>query len=77
MLVSTTVGEEGLDVGEVDLVIFFDVISSPTRVTQRIGRTGRKRDGSVVLLMSEFIEQVKYQKMKAKEKEVLTFNKIP
>lgn len=25
---STTVGEEGLDVGEVDLVVFFDAISS-------------------------------------------------
>lgn len=44
-LVSTCIGEEGLDIGEVDLIICFDAQSSPTRMIQRMGRTGRKRDG--------------------------------
>jgi superfamily II DNA/RNA helicase len=44
-LVSTCIGEEGLDIGEVDLIICFDAQASPTRMVQRMGRTGRKRDG--------------------------------
>lgn len=39
-LVSTCVGEEGLDIGEVDLIICFDAQKSPIRLIQRMGRTG-------------------------------------
>nr|CAD7428386.1 unnamed protein product [Timema monikensis] len=39
-LVSTCVGEEGLDIGEVDLIVCFDSSSSSVRTKQRIGRTG-------------------------------------
>ncbi len=39
-LVSTCVGEEGLDIGEVDLIICFDSSKSPIRLIQRMGRTG-------------------------------------
>ncbi|XP_014210062.1 Fanconi anemia group M protein homolog [Copidosoma floridanum] len=54
VLISTSVGEEGLDVGEVDLIICFDISSStPIRLVQRMGRTGRKRSGRVVLLLTE------------------------
>ncbi|OXU26113.1 hypothetical protein TSAR_016787 [Trichomalopsis sarcophagae] len=54
VLISTSVGEEGLDVGEVDLIICFDISSStPTRLVQRMGRTGRKRSGRVVILLTE------------------------
>jgi ERCC4-related helicase len=49
--VCTCIGEEGLDVGEVDLVINYDVITSPIRNVQRSGRTGRKREGKVVSLV--------------------------
>jgi superfamily II DNA/RNA helicase len=41
-LVATCVGEEGLDVGECDLIVLFDTSSSPIRTVQRMGRTGRK-----------------------------------
>jgi ERCC4-related helicase len=44
-LVSTSVGEEGLDVGEVDLIINYDSATSAVRSVQRSGRTGRKRKG--------------------------------
>ena len=48
------VGEEGLDVGEVDLIICFDIShKSPTRLVQRMGRTGRKRDGHIIALVSD------------------------
>eukprot|EP00633_Aureoumbra_lagunensis_P006116 CAMPEP_0197319104 /NCGR_PEP_ID=MMETSP0891-20130614/53451_1 /TAXON_ID=44058 ORGANISM="Aureoumbra lagunensis, Strain CCMP1510" /NCGR_SAMPLE_ID=MMETSP0891 /ASSEMBLY_ACC=CAM_ASM_000534 /LENGTH=964 /DNA_ID=CAMNT_0042809869 /DNA_START=311 /DNA_END=3205 /DNA_ORIENTATION=- len=51
VLVATCVAEEGLDIGSVDLCIFYDQIGSPIRLTQRMGRTGRKRTGRVVLLV--------------------------
>ncbi|XP_034478226.1 ATP-dependent DNA helicase MPH1 [Drosophila innubila] len=58
VLVATSIGEEGLDVGEVDLIVCFDICSSnPTRFVQRIGRTGRQRRGQVVMLVTEGREQ--------------------
>jgi ATP-dependent DNA helicase MPH1 len=53
ILVSTCIGEEGLDIGFVDLIIFYDANSSPIRLVQRSGRTGRKRDGKVIILVNE------------------------
>lgn len=47
-------GEEGLDVGEVDLIICFDVSQhSPIRLVQRMGRTGRRRDGHIIVLVTD------------------------
>ncbi|KAI9261253.1 hypothetical protein EDC94DRAFT_673268 [Helicostylum pulchrum] len=53
VLVSTSIGEEGLDIGEIDIIICYDSQSSPLRMLQRMGRTGRKRQGKCVLLMTE------------------------
>jgi len=47
VLVATSIGEEGLDIGEVDLIICYDVSSSAIRQTQRFGRTGRRNAGRV------------------------------
>ncbi|MHA1185255.1 MAG: DEAD/DEAH box helicase [Candidatus Heimdallarchaeota archaeon] len=52
-LVATSVGEEGLDVSECDLVVFYDCVPSAIRSIQRRGRTGRKRDGKVVVLITK------------------------
>jgi ERCC4-related helicase len=43
VLVATCIGEEGLDIGEVDLILCFDSQNSPIRMLQRMGRTGRVR----------------------------------
>ncbi|XP_031357323.1 uncharacterized protein LOC116181175 isoform X2 [Photinus pyralis] len=57
-LISTCIGEEGLDVGNVDLIICFDISNkSPIRMIQRMGRTGRKREGRVVVFVTEGREQ--------------------
>ena len=56
-LVATCVGEEGLDIGEVDLIVCFDAHASPIRLVQRMGRTGRKRDGRIVILVTEGKEE--------------------
>jgi superfamily II DNA/RNA helicase len=58
VLVSTSVGEEGLDLGEVDFAICYDVQKSPIRTIQRMGRTGRRRDGQVLFLLSESTQTV-------------------
>ena len=54
----------GLDIGEVDLIVNYDVVRSAIRSIQRIGRTGRKRDGRVVVLVSEGQEKKSYDSSK-------------
>ncbi|KAH8675678.1 hypothetical protein BX600DRAFT_432241 [Xylariales sp. PMI_506] len=53
VLVATSIGEEGLDIGQVDLIVCYDASASPIRMLQRMGRTGRKRAGRVVLLLMQ------------------------
>ncbi|WP_247730823.1 DEAD/DEAH box helicase [Halovivax limisalsi] len=53
VLVSTSVAEEGLDVPEVDLVLFYEPVPTAIRSIQRKGRTGRQSEGRVVVLMAE------------------------
>ncbi|KAI5953053.1 MPH1 [Candida theae] len=64
ILVATSIGEEGLDIGEVDLIVCYDSTSSPIKNIQRMGRTGRKRDGKVLLLFSSN-EESKFDKAMA------------
>ncbi len=52
ILVCTSIGEEGLDIPKVDLVIFYEPIPSAIRQIQRRGRTGRHEKGRVVILMT-------------------------
>lgn len=52
-LIATCIGEEGLDIGDVDLIICYDSGFSPIRMIQRRGRTGRHRDGKVVMMLME------------------------
>ncbi|MBN2517762.1 MAG: DEAD/DEAH box helicase family protein [Candidatus Altiarchaeota archaeon] len=52
-LIATAVGEEGLDIPEVDLVVFYEPIPSEIRSIQRRGRTARKKPGKLVVLMTE------------------------
>ena len=53
VLVATRVGEEGLDISEVNLVVFFDNVPSSIRYIQRKGRTGRKDTGRLVVLIAK------------------------
>jgi Fanconi anemia group M protein len=53
VLVSTSVAEEGLDVPDVDLVLFYEPVPKGIRSIQRKGRTGRASKGRVVVLLAE------------------------
>jgi Fanconi anemia group M protein len=50
ILVATSIAEEGLDIPEVDQVIFYEPIPSEIRYIQRRGRTGRRASGKVMIL---------------------------
>lgn len=51
ILVSTSIGEEGLDIPEVSAVIFYEPIPSAIRQIQRRGRTARLKPGKLIILM--------------------------
>ncbi len=53
VLVSTSIGEEGLDIPAVDYVIFYEPVASGIRDIQRAGRTGRQEEGKVIVLIAE------------------------
>ncbi|EAW08421.1 3'-5' DNA helicase [Aspergillus clavatus NRRL 1] len=63
-IVATSIGEEGLDIGEVDLIVCYDSSASPIRMLQRMGRTGRKRAGNIVLLLMQGKEEESYIRAK-------------
>jgi len=53
VLVSTSIGEEGLDIPAVDYVFFYEPVPSGIRDIQRAGRTGRQESGKVTVLIAE------------------------
>lgn len=53
VLVSTSIGEEGLDIPAVEYVIFYEPVASGIRDIQRAGRTGRQEAGEVHVLIAE------------------------
>ena len=61
ILVASSVAEEGLDVPDVDLVVFFESVPSEIRAIQRRGRTGRTSLGRVAVLLTRETRDVRYQ----------------
>lgn len=61
ILVASSVAEEGLDVPDVDLVVFFESVPSEIRAIQRRGRTGRSSLGRVIVMLTRDTREVQYQ----------------
>lgn len=59
-LVATSIGEEGLDIPQVDLIVFYEAVPSEIRNIQRRGRTGRMNAGEVYVLIAKGTMDVAY-----------------
>jgi Fanconi anemia group M protein len=53
VLVATSVGEEGLDIPAASMVVFYEPVGSSLRTIQRRGRTARKGEGEVIILIGK------------------------
>jgi len=53
ILIATSVAEEGLDIPNVDAIIFYEPVASEIRLIQRRGRTGRSSPGRCYILITE------------------------
>jgi len=74
LLVTTSIGEEGLHVPDVDHVIFYEAVPSEIRLIQRRGRTGRTRQGKMTVLISEgTIDEAYYWTSQKREQQMHRF----
>ncbi len=53
ILCATSIGEEGLDIPEVNAVIFYEPVPSAVRKIQRAGRTARLMPGELIMLITK------------------------
>ena len=60
ILVATSIGEEGLDIPEVNVVIFYEPIPSAIRKIQRAGRTARLAPGKLIILVTQDTRDVSH-----------------
>ena len=52
-LCATCIAEEGLDIPEVNTVVFYEPVPSAIRAIQRAGRTARSMPGKLIMLMTK------------------------
>ena len=73
VLCATSIGEEGLDIPEVSLVVFYEPVPSAIRAIQRAGRTARLEKGKLIVLITKktrdesyyYVSRRKEQKMQS------------
>ena len=71
VLCATCIGEEGLDIPEVNTVIFYESVASAIRTIQRGGRTARLMQGKIIMLITKKTrDEAFFYASKAKEKKM-------
>ena len=71
VLCATSIGEEGLDIPEVNAVIFYEPVPSEIRAIQRAGRTARLMKGKLIILITKKTrDEAHYYVSRAKEKKM-------
>ena len=71
VLCATCIAEEGLDIPEVDSVIFYEPVSSAIRSIQRRGRTARLSKGKLIILITKGTkDEFAYYTSRAREKKM-------
>ncbi len=53
VLITTSIGEEGISIGSLDVAIFYDQTGSEIRKIQRTGRVGRVKAGEIIHLITK------------------------
>ena len=79
---SSSIGEEGLHIPDVDIVVFYEAVPSEIRSIQRRGRTGRTSSGKVFIILAKgTVDDAYYYSSMVKEKRmrrvVSNFEKLP
>lgn len=73
ILVATSIAEEGLDIPEVDAVIFYEPVPSAIRAIQRAGRTARLSKGKLIILITKGTrDETFFYASRAREKKMKT-----
>ncbi len=73
VLCATSIGEEGLDIPEVNAVIFYEPIPSAIRKIQRAGRTARLAPGKIVMLITKDTrDEIYHYASSSREKKMYT-----
>lgn len=73
VLCATSIGEEGLDIPEVNLVIFYEPVPSAIRAIQRAGRTARLMEGKLIMLITRNTrDETHFYVSRAREKKMHT-----
>jgi len=71
VLCATSIGEEGLDIPEVNIVVFYESVPSAIRKIQRGGRTARLMTGKLIMLITKNTrDETFYYVANAKEKKM-------
>ena len=71
ILCATCIGEEGLDIPEVNAVIFYETVPSAIRTIQRAGRTARLMKGKLIILLTKNTrDEINYYVSKSKERKM-------
>jgi Fanconi anemia group M protein len=71
VLCATCIAEEGLDIPEVNAVIFYEPIASAIRTIQRTGRTARLMPGKLIMLITKKTrDEYSYYTSRAREKKM-------
>ena len=71
ILIATSIAEEGLDIPEVNSVIFYEPVPSAIRAIQRAGRTARLKKGKLIILITKGTkDEIFYYASKSREKKM-------
>lgn len=73
VLIATSVAEEGIDIPNVNMVIFYEPVPSEIRSIQRKGRTGRTHSGSIKVLVAEDTKDIAYLNASIKKEKKMNY----
>jgi len=73
ILIATSVAEEGLDIPNVDAIIFYEPVPSEIRLIQRRGRTGRHSPGRCYILLTRSTVDIPFQSVAERKESTMSY----